>query len=75
MILAIFAVISSQALSGHQSGAAEKPIRKFYISPYGSDFNSGAKEAPFLTFKKADSVVQPCMSFQESTTDTQLKTR
>jgi len=59
MILAIFAVISSQALSGHRSGAAEKPIRKLYISPYGSDFNSGAKEAPFLTFKKADSVVQP----------------
>src|SRR5437867_3923420 len=56
--LAICAAISALALSDHRPDAGEKPIRAFYISPYGSDFNPGTKEAPFLTFKKADSVVQ-----------------
>jgi len=56
--LVICAAMSALAMSGQRPDPAEKPIREFYISPYGSDSNSGTKAAPFLTFKKADSVVQ-----------------
>jgi Right handed beta helix region len=56
--LGICAALSAQDLPDHRPDIAEKPIRDFYISPYGNDFNPGTKEAPFLSFKKADSVVQ-----------------
>ncbi len=55
--LVICAAISPLAMSDDQPDA-EKPITDFYISPYGSDSNPGTKEAPFSSFKKADSVVQ-----------------
>src|ERR1700730_4217956 len=56
--LVICATLPALALLGQRTDGAGKPIREFYISPYGSDSNSGTKEAPFSSFKKADSVVQ-----------------
>ncbi len=56
--LGICAALSALGLPDHRPDTAVKPIRDFYISPYGSDFNPGTKEAPFLSFKKADSVIQ-----------------
>jgi hypothetical protein len=46
------------ALAHQRSDTARNPAKEFYVSPYGNDSNSGSKETPFLSFKKADSVVQ-----------------
>jgi parallel beta-helix repeat protein len=58
MTLVICAAMPTLALSGQRPDAAGKPVREFYISPNCSDSNPGTKEAPFSSFKKADSVVQ-----------------
>ncbi|MBS1801646.1 MAG: right-handed parallel beta-helix repeat-containing protein [Acidobacteria bacterium] len=48
-----------RASSEQQPYATETPVTEFYLSPSGNDSNPGTKEAPFSSFKKADSVVQP----------------
>jgi hypothetical protein len=55
--LGFYAALSALDLPDHQPATAEKPISDFYISPYGSDFNPGKKQAPFLSFKIADSAI------------------
>jgi hypothetical protein len=57
MTLGICAAQSALDLPGHRSDTAETPIRDFYLSPYVGDFGPGTKEAPFLSFKKANSVI------------------
>lgn len=59
MIPVICAAMPVLALLAQRPDTAGKQAREFYISPYGNDSNSGTKEAPFSSFKKADSVVQP----------------
>jgi hypothetical protein len=58
MALLIYVAMSALALSGQFPNAAQNSTRDFYISPDGSDVNPGTEEAPFSSFKKADSVVQ-----------------
>jgi hypothetical protein len=61
--LGFCAAVSALDLPGHRPATAEKPISDFYISPYGGDFNPGAKQAPFLSFKNADSVIHGCRNW------------
>src|SRR5690242_8642760 len=58
IMLLIYAMMSVLPLSGQRSEVTKQPARDFYISPDGSDLNAGTEEAPFSSFKKADSVVQ-----------------
>jgi len=57
--LLIYTAMSALVLLGQVPDAAKKLNRDFYISADGSDSNLGTEAAPFLSFKKADSVVQP----------------
>jgi parallel beta-helix repeat protein len=54
---AICAAFTAVALSNNRPDRG-KPVRDLYISPSGSDSNSGTQAAPFASFKKADSVIQ-----------------
>jgi hypothetical protein len=59
LALLVHAAMSALTSSGQLPDATKKPARDFYISPYGSDSDPGTEAAPFSSFKKADSVVQP----------------
>jgi parallel beta-helix repeat protein len=58
IIVVICAAVFPMAVSGHRPDAAGRPVKELYLSPDGSDSNAGTKTAPFLSFEKADSVVQ-----------------
>ncbi len=57
--LVIFPSISGAVALEYRPGPIRNSIHEFYISPDGSDRNPGTRKAPFVSFKKADSVVRP----------------
>ena len=57
--LLVFITVSGSHLSGQIVATLNEPHRNLYVSPNGSDSNDGTAMAPFSSFQKADSVVQP----------------